>query len=319
VRAAAALAVLLLAVLAAGSARAADPPPAPPEVETTLTPQILLFGDTLTARVDALVNKRRLDPGSVEAEMDFSPWELVGPVKREEKDGGTTALVRTTWVLRCLSSPCVPPRDTAPLDFDPVIVRYGENGRLDVPWPRLVVHSRVADRGTPATPAGGGARGGPQFPWTADLLTLPSVSYRISPVILFPLLLVLGVLLVAAGGYLVYRAWPERKEAPEPVVEVTPEPAIPPLIQALALLEQPPAENGTADRRRALELVADALESADPRLARSARRLAWREETPPVETTSGLASEARTVLFPDGVPDLELEPELEPEQERVDA
>ena len=303
---------LLAASVAAGTARAQGPAPAgppPPDVRTSLTPQILLFGDTLTARVDALVNKRRVDPDSVQVEMDFSPWEVVGPVEREEKDGGATALVRTTFVLRCLTSPCVPPRDTAPLDFDPVIVRYGDNGRLDVPWPRLVVHSRIADRGAPVTTAGGGQRGGPQFPWTADLLSLPAVSYRVSPGILFPLLLALAALLVVVGGVLVYRAWPERKEAPEPVVELPPEPALPPLIQALALLEQPPAENGTADRRRALELVADALEGTDTKLARSARRLAWSEETPPVETTSGLASDAREVLFPDGMPDLEEEPE----------
>ena len=303
-------AALLAASVAAASARAAPADVRPPDVKTTLTPQILLFGDTLTARVDTLVNKSQVDPDSVRVAMDFSPWEVVGPVEREEKDGGPTALVRTTFTLRCLTSPCVPPRDTAPLDFDPVIVRYGKNGRLDVPWPRLVVHSRITDRGAPVTTAGGGQRGGPQFPWTADLLSLPSVSYRISPGILFPLLLALAVLLVAAGGLLAYRAWPERKEAPEPVVELPPEPALPPLVLALALLEQPPAENGTADRRRALELVADALEGQDAKLARSARRLAWSEETPPVETTSGLASEARSVLFPDGVPDFEAEPEV---------
>ena len=100
--------------------------------------------------------------------MDFSPWELVAPVERVEKDGGATALVRTTFALRCLSSPCVPPRDTAPLDFDPVVVEYGDNGRLDVPWPRLVVHSRIPDRGgrrsrPPAAPsaAGRSSRGRP--------------------------------------------------------------------------------------------------------------------------------------------------------------
>lgn len=312
-RAALVVCALLLAGVAAGTLRAAVVPP--PDVRATLTPQILLFGDTLTARVDAVVDKRRIDPDSVQVEMDFTPWEIVAPVERVERDGGATALVRTTFTLRCLSSPCVPPRDTAPLDFDPVIVRYGEDGRLDVPWPRLVVHSRIADRGAPVTTAGAGQRGGPQLPWTADLLSLPAVSYRIAPGILFPLLLALVAVLAVVGGVLAIRARPERKEAPEPVPELPPEPALPPLEQALALLEQPPAENGTADRRRALELVADALEGQDARLARAARRLAWSEDTPPVETTSGLASEARSVLFPDGMP----EPQPEPGPEARDA
>ena len=68
---------LLAASVAAGTARAQGPAPAgppPPDVRTSLTPQILLFGDTLTARVDALVNKRRVDPDSVQVELDFSPW-----------------------------------------------------------------------------------------------------------------------------------------------------------------------------------------------------------------------------------------------------
>jgi hypothetical protein len=298
---------LAVAVVAAGPAAAQPGPPV--DVKTTLTPQILLFGDTLTARVDAVVDKRRVDPDSVRVEMDFTPWELVGPVQRVRKDGGSTSLVRTTFVLRCLTGPCVPPRDTAPLDFDPVIVRYGKNGRFDVPWPRLVVHSRIPDRGAPVSVAGGGARGGPQFPWTAELVTLPAVSYRIGPGMLFPLLLALAAVLAVVGGVLAYRAVPPRRRAPEPLPPPPPEPALPPLEQALALLEQPPAENGTADRRRALELVADALEGRDSKLALAARRLAWSEGTPPVETTSGLASRARTVLFPVDEVDAQPEPE----------
>jgi hypothetical protein len=306
----------LAAVVAAWASGPATAAPGPPvEVKATLTPQILLFGDTLTARVDVVVDKARVDPDSVRVRTDFAPWELVTPVERVRRDGGGTALVRTTFQLRCLTSPCVPPRDTAPLDFTPVAVTYA-GGRLDVPWPRLVVHSRIADRGAPVTTAGGGQRGGPQFPWSAELLTLPRVTYRVAPGIVFPLLLALGAILALGGAVLAYRAIPPRRPAPEPLPAPPPEPALPPLELALLLLEQPPVENGTADRRRALELVADALADRDARLALSARRLAWSEETPPLETTSGLASRARTVLFPEPT---EPELELEPEPEELDA
>ena len=71
VRAALVACVLALAAVAAGSAHAAEPPP---DVETSLTPEILLFGDTMTARVDVLVNKRRMNPDSVHVQMDFTPW-----------------------------------------------------------------------------------------------------------------------------------------------------------------------------------------------------------------------------------------------------
>jgi hypothetical protein len=297
----------VIAAWASGPATAATGPPV--EVKTTLTPQILLFGDTLTARVDVVVDKARVDPDSVRVRTDFVPWELVAPVERVRRDGRGTALVRTTFQLRCLTSPCVPPRDTAPLDFDAAAVNFA-GGRLDVPWPRLVVHSRIPDRNAPVTTAGGGQRGGPQFPWTADLLTLPQVTYRVGPGILFPLLLALGAALALGGALLGYRAVPPRRPAPEPLPAPPPEPALAPLELALLLLEQPPVEDGTADRRRALELVADALADRDARLALSARRLAWSEDTPPVETTSGLASRARAVLFPQ---------QTEPEPEEVDA
>jgi hypothetical protein len=307
-RSALVVAAAILATWTAGPAAAAQGPPV--DVHTTLTPQILLFGDTLTARVDAVVDKARVDPDSVRVDMDFSPWELVGPPERVRRDGGSTALVRITFLLRCLSSPCVPSRETASLDFDQVAVTF-KGGRLDVPWPRLVVDSRLPNRGAPVSVAGAGQRGAPQFPWTADLLTLPAVSFRIGPGILFPLLLALAAVLAVAGGLLAYRAVPARGRAPEPLSPPPPEPALPPLEQALALLEEPPVENGTADRRRALELVAEALDGKDAKLALAARRLAWSEETPPLETTSGLAADARTVLFPEA----EAEPELEPDPE----
>ena len=300
-------AVAAVTIVAAGwaGAPASAAPEAPVDVKTTLTPQILLFGDTLTARVDVVVDNGHVDPESVRVRTDFSPWEVVTPVQRDLDDGGATTLVRTTFQLRCLTSPCVPPRDTAPLDFTPAVVNYA-GGRLDVSWPRLVVHSRIPDRGAPVTTAGGGQRGGPQFPWTADLLNLPKISYRAAPGILFPLLLALGAVFALGGAVLGYRALPPRRPAPEPLPPAPPpEPALPPLELALLLLEQPPVENGTADRRRALELVADGLADRDARLALSARRLAWSEETPPLETTSGLASRARAVLFPDGTDDAE--------------
>ena len=295
-----ALAAAVAGVAALALAATAVAAPGPPvDVHTALTPQILLFGDTLTARVDAVVDNTRVDPDSVRMRMDFTPWELVGPPERLRRDGGATSLVRTTFVLRCVTSPCVPPRDTAPLDFSAVVVTYGKNGRLDVTWPRLVVHSRIPDRGTPVGAAGGAARGGPQFPWTADLATLPRTSYRLAPGTLSPLLLALAGLLALGGLALGYRALPPRRVAPEPLPPPPPEPALPPLEQALALLEAPPGEDGTAERRRALELVADALDARDGKLAIRARRLAWSEETPPPETTSGLATEARDVLFPE--------------------
>ena len=291
------LAVAVAALAVCGPAAAAQAPP-PVRAEAALLPRIVLFGDTLTARLDVTVDPARVDPESVRVRTDFLPWELVQPAERERREGGGTVHLRFDFVLRCLSSPCLPPRDTAPRDFTPALLTYGGGGRLEVAWPRLIVHSRIADRGAAVGPAGGGSRGAPQFPWTADVVSLPGVSYRLPPLLLLGLLLGAGSLLALGGALLAYRALPERERAPEPAPPPPPEPPVPPLERALVLLEDPQPQDGTADRRRALELVAEALAGRDEGLAANARALAWREDSPPPSETNGLAAQARTALRP---------------------
>jgi hypothetical protein len=50
------------------------------------------------------------------------------------------------------------------------------------------------------------------------------------------------------------------------------------------------------DRRRALELVAEVLDVEHPELARAARTLAWSEDDPQIDQTSGLATRVRTTI-----------------------
>jgi hypothetical protein len=287
------LVAALLALLAAGAAVAvvltrdeAGRPVAGYRLQaaTALSPRILLFGDTLTARVDVTLDRRRVDPAAVQVQADFSPWQLVGDPQRTRQDGPVTTLVRTSWTLRCVIGPCVPPRSVAPLEFDPALVTYGGTP-LEVEWPVLYVHSRLpaADLDRPDNVA---------RPWRADLVSLPAPSYRIAPGLLLGLLLACASAFGLGGAVLAYRAVPKRRPAPEP----PPEPLPPPpsvLEQALALLEDPTREDGAPDRRRALELVADELAARDARLARRARSLAWSEDVPPPEETRGVAARAR--------------------------
>jgi hypothetical protein len=109
--------------------------------------------------------------------------------------------------------------------------------------------------------------------------------------------LVLAVLLAAGGAALAYVALP-RRAPPEPEPEPEPEPVIvlTPLEQALELLEDASRADGVEDRRRALELVAEVLDLDHPELARSARTLAWSEDDPEVEQTSGLATRVRGTI-----------------------
>ncbi len=307
VGAAAAVAALAVVVFTLGQSeerrRGATSPTTPSGIEAraTLSPPVALFGDTVRAQVEVLLDKTRVDPDSVRVAGNFSPWEVIGTSVRERRDASKTAYVRTTFVLRCVSGACVPSGQSAPLEFDRARISYVDAGdpslrqsSIRARWPVLLVYSRFAaanleDRDVVTAP------------WRADLLALPATSYRLSPGTLAALL-VLGAALAALGAAaLVYLAWPRRApgELPEPEPELPPEPALSALEQALALLEEPMRVDGGADQRRALELVAEELELAewgDPDLARTARVLAWSEEIPSVDDSSDLAARVRSAL-----------------------
>ncbi|MGH3134304.1 MAG: hypothetical protein ACRDNY_11290 [Gaiellaceae bacterium] len=277
-----------------------DSPPI--DVRGVLTPRIVLFGDTLTARVDVIVDRTRIDPESVRIATTFSPWAVVGPPERVRRDAGSTTYVRTTYVLRCLTSPCVPAGQVAPLEFSAARVSFAGAGAgegaardsLPVEWPVLTVFSRFASAGFEGAQS-------TATPWRADLLTTPAVSYRVTPGLALGLLLATGGLLALGGLVLAYVAWPRREPAPPPEPEAPPAPQLTPLELALELLEDSARPDGAEDRRRALELVAEALEErgeADD-LVRWAKVLAWSEEAPAVDETSGVAARVRSLVEDD--------------------
>jgi hypothetical protein len=119
----------------------------------------------------------------------------------------------------------------------------------------------------------------------------------VTPGLLFALLLAAGIVLAIAGGAFVHRAR-RRRAPPAPIGADGPsEPAVTPLDRALALLEDSARLDGAADQRRALELVAAALDGCgDMKLACESRVLAWSEPVPGVRETNGMAVRARSAL-----------------------
>jgi hypothetical protein len=274
------------------------------ETQTTLEPRITMFGDTIVAHVDVLLDRRKVDPASVRVGAGFLPWEVIGRPRRERHDAGSSTHLRTSYTLRCTGSPCAPANTSGALEFDPVRVSYERTGvatsdrtSSETHWPILLVYSRFA-----AANVEGAATGSTQALWRADLLSFPAATYRIAPGVLLPALVVLAILLAAAGVVLAFVAIPRRRKAPEPEPEPEPEPVIvlTPLEQALELLEDAGRADGTEDRRRALELVAEVLDLDHPELARAARTLAWSEDDPQVEQTSGLAVRVRGTIDTNG-------------------
>ena len=264
-----------------------------------IQPGVILFGDTIQARIDVFLDRRKVDPASVRVSTEFVPWEIVGTQRRTRRDSGPTTYLQTTFDLRCTGSPCLPADESSALEFNPAQVSYAPRGAaaaertsMTVDFPALLVYSRFAaanleDRDSLSA-----------LPWRADLGSFEAASYRVPPGVLIPALVVLALLLGAGGLALAWIAIPRRAAEPEPEPEAEPEPVIvlTPLEQALELLEDASRADGTDDRRRALELVAEVLDLDHPDLARAARTLAWSEDDPLVEQTSGLATRVRTTI-----------------------
>jgi hypothetical protein len=291
------------------------------QVRTLVTPRTVLFADTVTARVDVALDRDRVDPDSVRIATDFTPWTPISRPDRTRRDGKTTTHLRTTFVLRCLASVCMPPGRALPYALEPATVTYDALGpqaaaglKFVARWPTLVMNTRLDARSTTPRTARGFPRGGSPFasPWRADLLSMPPPSYRVSPETARIPLFAGAAVFAVLGLVLAYLGWPRRRPKPVPVPLEPPEPLATPLEQALGLLEDPATTDGAADRRRALELVAAELRGlGNDDLADVARRLAWSSQTPAHERTSGLAELARPALGLDADEDVAEEQETD--------
>ena len=293
--AAATAAIVVLAGRGSGDDGAS--PVLPLRAQGAIVPRIAVFGDTIRAQVDVTLDRRRVDPDSVRVRAAFKEWRRVGSDQLVRSDAGSTSYLRALYVLRCLKLPCTPGRDTIVFDFDPARVEFedrvggtSKHVSVAVPWPRVVIHTRITPGDLTAQAS----------PYRADLATVPKPTYRTAPGRLLALLVAGSVLLALAGVALACLGWPRREPEPEAEPEQAParDPALSPLEQALELLENAASANGAADQRRSLELVAEVLAERgdDDGLARTARELAWSPTPPPVSATRGLATRVRAAL-----------------------
>lgn len=295
-----ALAVAAVSLVAAGCAVGAEAPDLPPGravlATPSLTPAVHLFGDTVVARLDVVVDERRLDPGRVKLVPRFGPYELVGPAEVERTDHGDVTEVRYTLRLRCLGPSCIPRRlgsnagadepgrgERRAFRFRPSQLTYDEGPRdrvlRVVRFPVLESVSRINES----------EFGLVRFPFVAGYRPLPEVTWVAAPQLLAALLVVAALALLTPGALLLRRWWRGRR--PEVVVE---EPELPPLERALQLVlwsrDRPDGE----DRRRALEVLAETLDAeGPPELADDARVLAWSPSSPTPTAATALVERVR--------------------------
>lgn len=273
------------------------------EARADLSPRRVLFGDTVTALVEVTLARNRVDPDSVRVRADFAPWRPLARPGLLRQDGETTTSLRMTFVLSCVTNSCVSDdpaeveKNFSTQSFPEARVTYTTregptSGRssLQAQWPQLIVRTRYSSNA--AQGSGASATG-----WQADLLSLPGVTYSVTPGLLVTLLFAAGTVLAIAGCAFLYVALPRRAPPASASADGPSELVLTPLERALALLEDSARVDGAADQRRALELVATVLvERGDMNLAQAARALAWSKPVPGVGETNGLAVRARSAL-----------------------
>jgi hypothetical protein len=251
-----------------------------------------LYGDILHARVDALVDRRVVDPDSVRLDAVFGRW-IATPPSVSRHDVGGVARLTFDLSLACVSVDCLPPdpirHGRMLVRFPPAALAYdrvrGGSGRLTLTWPRVDVASRM----TPVDMAHLNPLDQPPF-HVSDLAA--PVTYRVSPTLLVWLLCAAAGVLLAGAALLAVRfgrapvvAAAEPPAPPAPVRELTP------LERALLLLERARERGGVPDQRRALEHLAGELRrSGEDELAGSATTLAWAEPPPAPDATGALAA-----------------------------
>jgi hypothetical protein len=242
-----------------------------------LLPRTSLFGDPVTARVVVAVDRRRIDPDELALNGRFTPYERVGDVEVQRRDVGHETQLVYTVPLRCDEFACLPREGRATFRFKPARL-----GAALVRWPALEVGSRINLSEQQA------------LRFRANLAPLPESTSRVSPTLVAIVAFSLAGVLTLLAGFLVARvarrAW-RRKPALD----------LPPVERALLLLEWTRNRVNGMDRRRALELLAGALEGEDRReLAGEARALAWSDDSPSPEQATRLARRVKEARGPAG-------------------
>jgi hypothetical protein len=298
-----ALAGLVLVVLAAGCGGGDDVGSAVPKfraigITRSFDPKAAFWGQPVTARVNVVVDKRKLDPDRIRLEPKLFPWRRYTPLSVKRTDSGDFARLEYAVGLRCLYYSCLPTR----IDYPGIIpyrdqrvtrlpawhVFYDEAGKKKprhlarVFWPTIERVSNLDLTDVQVTFQ--------QTPGRFNLNLLPDVSYRLPVPLTAALLLLLAAALLVFPVWLLVRWLRSRRPPPPP-----PEPPLPPLERAIQLVEWARDRVDGVERREALEELAFRLDEVDkPDLARSARRLAWSTPSPSPVAADELVEEVRS-------------------------
>jgi hypothetical protein len=276
-------AVLVPTLLTGGSHTVV--PPDPVVGSTQMSRSATLFGDSVRASVQVIVDRKRVDPSSVGFNAHFEPFvALSAPSVTRHDTGRLTRLVYTANLI-CVTNLCLSKANPEPVhvQFPPVRVFYltksGKRQAFPLYWQATTIGPRtnVTDLN--------GADPFEQPSWRATTDPLP-VSYARSPHTLRLVLFIASGLLFALALVALLRFVLTGKLRLR---------VLSPLERAVVLVERAPAES--PEKRKALEQLSYELSrSGEPELALVAKQLAWAEPTPLPTLTQPLTLDVRRVI-----------------------
>jgi hypothetical protein len=278
------VAAVLLPTLLTGGSHVVVPKD-PVQGNTQMSRSATLFGDSVRASVQVIVDRRRVDPSSVGFNAHFEPFVgLSAPSVTRHDTGRLTRLVYTANLI-CVTNLCLSKDKPEPVhvQFPPAQVFYmakgGQRQTLRLPWQATTIGPRtnVTDLN--------GADPFEQPSWRATTDPLP-VSYARSPHTLRLILFITSGILFALALFALIRFALTGKLRLR---------VLGPLERAVVLVERAPAES--PEKRKALELLSYELsQSGEPELALVAKQLAWAEPTPLPTLTQPLTLDVRRVI-----------------------
>lgn len=263
----------------------------PIAMNATLGPQQHLFGDPVRARVETILDAKRIDPRSVRVRVNFSPYRpLRAPTRVETKAGAITRL-RFDYVLGCMAYRCLPygQRD---FDLRNATLEYRTRGTegvrtLEIDWPSLEATGRIS-----ATRLW-------EARLNADYRELGTMTYSLPPGRVGLVALVLSVLFGAAALILILRLLPLARIAERLGLKTIDTRTS--LELALARVHESANTEQPEEGRRALERLAQELRRVrNPELARAASRLAWSRTVPADGRLTALSTEVERLIAEGG-------------------
>ena len=261
---------------------------APIAVNATLGPPQHMFGDPIRARIEVVLDAKRVDPETVKVRANFAPYRPLQPPTDSRSDAGSITRLRYDYRLACLTYRCLPQSGQKRFELTNGGVEYnlrsgGGPRTEEIDWPLLTVNGRIAPR---------------RF-WEAqtraEFRELEPPAYRVSPDVIEVVALLFAVGFGAAAVILILRLLPLARLAERLGLKTVDERT--PLERALARVHETSTAERAQEGRRALERLAHELRRArSPELAGAASELAWSREFPADGRLTRLSGEVERLI-----------------------